>query len=173
MTRKDITILCSDCGGEFLWQAGEQEFYEKMAYVPPKKCRRCRMKRKVMEEPKRHEDPDKEDRCQKDGKSGDELIDTKTIVKFIRTVEDYRGFSRDMRLVFAHMVEEIGELSRAIWEYEKEELQIDHPSPDGIGMELLDIVFLACYLADILAADLNELIPERMDAIRKQYKVPK
>ena len=45
--RKDKTIVCKDCGKEFVFTAGEQEFYaEKGLQNEPVRCKECRVARK-------------------------------------------------------------------------------------------------------------------------------
>ena len=40
---EDVTILCIDCGKEFIWTAGEQKFYhDKGLLNPPKRCKDCK-----------------------------------------------------------------------------------------------------------------------------------
>ena len=44
---QDITLKCKDCGKEFVFTAGEQEFYaEKGFQNQPQRCRDCRNARK-------------------------------------------------------------------------------------------------------------------------------
>lgn len=43
---EDQLITCADCRAEFLWDAGEQYYYAKRGYSPPKRCAECRAKRK-------------------------------------------------------------------------------------------------------------------------------
>lgn len=44
---KDRTLQCSDCGAEFVFTAGEQEFYAEKGFEnEPKRCTDCRTKRK-------------------------------------------------------------------------------------------------------------------------------
>lgn len=44
---KDKTIKCIDCGEEFTFTAGEQEFYAEKGFTnEPKRCKSCRDKRK-------------------------------------------------------------------------------------------------------------------------------
>ena len=38
---EDKTLVCKDCGKEFVWTAGEQEFY-----ASPQRCKPCRDARK-------------------------------------------------------------------------------------------------------------------------------
>lgn len=46
----DKTIICKDCGKEFIFTAGEQEFYaEKGFNKAPIRCRGCRYSRKTAE----------------------------------------------------------------------------------------------------------------------------
>ena len=43
----DKTLVCKDCGNEFVFTAGEQEFYaEKDFENEPKMCKDCRKKKK-------------------------------------------------------------------------------------------------------------------------------
>ncbi len=44
----DKTLTCKDCGKEFVWSAGEQQFYaEKGLNNPPGRCPDCRKKMKA------------------------------------------------------------------------------------------------------------------------------
>lgn len=43
---RDKTLKCQDCGEDFTFEAGEQDFFAKMGYADPKRCRLCRQKRK-------------------------------------------------------------------------------------------------------------------------------
>ena len=39
----DQTIHCSDCRRDFVWTAGEQEYWKKKGLQhPPKRCKPCR-----------------------------------------------------------------------------------------------------------------------------------
>ncbi|HUG14550.1 MAG TPA: zinc-ribbon domain containing protein [Thermomicrobiales bacterium] len=38
--------MCRDCGSEFLFTAGEQEFYSERGFVPPSRCPDCRSNRR-------------------------------------------------------------------------------------------------------------------------------
>jgi hypothetical protein len=45
---KDKTIVCKDCGTEFTFTAGEQEFYAQKGFDnEPVRCKECRDKRKA------------------------------------------------------------------------------------------------------------------------------
>ncbi|MBQ4568575.1 MAG: zinc-ribbon domain containing protein [Ruminococcus sp.] len=51
---EDKTIICKDCGEEFIFSAGEQEFYaEKGLANEPQRCKACRMARKNAGRPAR------------------------------------------------------------------------------------------------------------------------
>ena len=40
---EDKTLVCKDCGAEFVFTAGEQEFYAEKGFVnEPKRCKSCR-----------------------------------------------------------------------------------------------------------------------------------
>ena len=44
---EDKTIICKDCGNEFVFTAGEQEFYAEKGFVnEPQRCKPCRDARK-------------------------------------------------------------------------------------------------------------------------------
>ncbi|MBQ7088360.1 MAG: zinc-ribbon domain containing protein [Clostridia bacterium] len=44
---EDKTLVCKECGNEFVFTAGEQEFYASMNYTnEPKRCLTCRKARK-------------------------------------------------------------------------------------------------------------------------------
>ncbi len=45
---EDKTLTCRDCGTEFIFTAGEQEFYAQKGFAnEPTRCRSCRQARKV------------------------------------------------------------------------------------------------------------------------------
>ena len=51
---EDKTLICKDCGKEFVFTAGEQEFYaEKGFQNQPQRCRPCRQARKGNVAPQR------------------------------------------------------------------------------------------------------------------------
>lgn len=40
---QDKTLVCKDCGKEFVWTAGEQEFFAEKGFTnEPKRCKECR-----------------------------------------------------------------------------------------------------------------------------------
>ena len=42
----DRTLTCEDCGAEFMWSAGEQDYYQYKGFAnPPKRCKPCRQAR--------------------------------------------------------------------------------------------------------------------------------
>ena len=44
---EDKTLICKDCGNEFVFSAGEQEFYAEKGFVnEPQRCKACRQARK-------------------------------------------------------------------------------------------------------------------------------
>lgn len=48
MEFQDKTIICKDCGNEFVFTANEQAFYkEKNLEHEPKRCKACRDKKKA------------------------------------------------------------------------------------------------------------------------------
>ena len=45
---EDKTLVCQDCGQEFIFTVGEQEFYKEKGFDnEPKRCKACRDKRKA------------------------------------------------------------------------------------------------------------------------------
>ena len=47
-------IKCAECEVEFEWTSGEQEFFKKKDFKPPKRCKPCRaMKREQMDRDRR------------------------------------------------------------------------------------------------------------------------
>lgn len=45
---EDKTLVCQDCGKEFIFTAGEQAFYKEKGFDnEPKRCKECREKRKA------------------------------------------------------------------------------------------------------------------------------
>lgn len=48
MEKQDKKLVCKDCGAEFIFTAGEQEFYEEKGLKhEPARCKECRQKRKA------------------------------------------------------------------------------------------------------------------------------
>lgn len=44
---EDKVLICQECGKEFVWTAGEQEFYASKGFTnEPKRCPACRKKRR-------------------------------------------------------------------------------------------------------------------------------
>ena len=44
---QDKTLVCKDCGEEFIFTAGEQDFYKERGFNnEPQRCKACRDKRK-------------------------------------------------------------------------------------------------------------------------------
>ena len=51
---EDKTLICKECGNEFVFTAGEQEFYESKGFVnEPQRCKNCRDARKRASKPER------------------------------------------------------------------------------------------------------------------------
>ncbi|PKM82354.1 MAG: zinc-binding protein [Firmicutes bacterium HGW-Firmicutes-14] len=47
MTFEDKTLVCKDCGNEFIFTAGEQEFFAEKGFEnEPQRCRDCRSNRR-------------------------------------------------------------------------------------------------------------------------------
>lgn len=45
---EDKNLICKDCGAEFTFTAGEQEFYAEKGFVnEPRRCKNCRSERKA------------------------------------------------------------------------------------------------------------------------------
>ncbi|HMU95636.1 MAG TPA: zinc-ribbon domain containing protein [Elusimicrobiota bacterium] len=40
----DQRLLCAECGGNFVFEAGEQAFFAERGLTPPKRCPDCRKK---------------------------------------------------------------------------------------------------------------------------------
>lgn len=103
-------------------------------------------------------------------------INSKKIQDFVTLVETKKGYKRDVGLILRHLFEEVGELSGAIYRYETE--QEHHadcclPKREQVAMELVDIISLANYIADVLKIDLNNAFPKRMIQVARQYGVKK
>ena len=51
---EDKTLVCKDCGNEFIFTAGEQEFYAEKGFEnEPQRCKECRIARKRAARPER------------------------------------------------------------------------------------------------------------------------
>lgn len=42
----DQSLKCVDCNFSFIFSEGEQKFYEEKGFLPPRRCKECRMKKK-------------------------------------------------------------------------------------------------------------------------------
>jgi CxxC-x17-CxxC domain-containing protein len=42
MSGSDLLLTCSDCGQEFTFTAGEQQFFQERGYSSPRRCKPCR-----------------------------------------------------------------------------------------------------------------------------------
>lgn len=48
MSFEDKTLTCKECGNEFIFTAGEQEFYAEKGFAnEPQRCKSCRAKRRT------------------------------------------------------------------------------------------------------------------------------
>ncbi|MFO8144135.1 MAG: zinc-ribbon domain-containing protein [Candidatus Syntrophosphaera sp.] len=53
----DKTLICKDCGNEFVFTEGEQEFYKEKGLVnEPQRCPDCRKAKKASYNRRRYED---------------------------------------------------------------------------------------------------------------------
>lgn len=51
MAFEDKKLTCKECSGEFVWSAGEQQFYaDKGLQNPPGRCQDCRKQRRVQKD---------------------------------------------------------------------------------------------------------------------------
>jgi hypothetical protein len=50
MEKEDKELGCVDCGRNFSFSAGEQQYYEDRGLLWPKRCKSCRMKKKIARE---------------------------------------------------------------------------------------------------------------------------
>ena len=48
---EDKTIICKECGREFTFTVGEQEFFKERGFQEPERCKECRDKRKQFKKP--------------------------------------------------------------------------------------------------------------------------
>jgi phage FluMu protein Com len=46
-TQGNVRLRCADCGGDFLFTAGEQQFYASRNLAAPKRCEDCRRVNRV------------------------------------------------------------------------------------------------------------------------------
>ncbi len=44
---RDRELICIDCGGSFIWNREEQSFYLSKGLQTPKRCKDCRLRRKL------------------------------------------------------------------------------------------------------------------------------
>jgi len=43
-----IEIVCSDCGSKFIFSVEEQQFFKEKGFENPKRCSRCRIRRREL-----------------------------------------------------------------------------------------------------------------------------
>jgi hypothetical protein len=53
---RDRTLICSDCGKDFVFTVGEQAYFLKKELSVPKRCRNCRALRKLDYSPIAHKE---------------------------------------------------------------------------------------------------------------------
>lgn len=111
-----------------------------------------------------------------------QYVQQNEIVQFVTAVENRKNFKKCPDKIFRHLASELGELDAAIYEIDKlgapeDGQQLLHLKDlrahlsKKVGAELIDMIFLCCYMADFYAVDLNEIIPKRMNDIAVQYGV--
>jgi hypothetical protein len=52
---EDREITCKDCGGNFIFTVGEQEFFQQKGFSEPVRCKPCRDARKAQKSDDRGE----------------------------------------------------------------------------------------------------------------------
>ena len=57
MVTSDRTLICRDCGNEFIFTSGEQTFYAERGFVPPSRCASCRATRRAERQAMGNSDP--------------------------------------------------------------------------------------------------------------------
>ncbi len=58
---EDIKLVCKDCGKEFVFTVGEQEFYQEKGFTnQPVRCRECRKARKSARNKSRQQEENQE-----------------------------------------------------------------------------------------------------------------
>ena len=61
MALSDKTLICVECGGEFTFTAGEQEFFNARGFSnEPKRCRSCRAVRRSEQRGETYQDSPRE-----------------------------------------------------------------------------------------------------------------
>ena len=98
-------------------------------------------------------------------------IDQERIVRFVNAVEKKKRYVRDPSLVTRHLFEEVAEFSRALWDLQNATDGLRASRRRDCAHELVDVISIACLLADILREDLNDSFPERFRAVAAQYRV--
>lgn len=158
--KTDITLNCTVCYKPFVWPAEEQKKFDELVATgkwkksnPPTRCPVCRCRRTPM-------------------RAGS-YINDEAITAFVEEIETKRGYRRRADLVLRHLLEEVGECSAALWKFEEESEAVleNRPEPAKVARELVDIIFLCCWMADILGIDLNEAVRWRMKEVAKQYGI--
>lgn len=98
-------------------------------------------------------------------------LDTVRIQAFVDRVERRKRFRRDPNLILRHLLEELGECSNRLWLYESATPRLREKYRAEVGREIVDMVSLCVYLADVLKIDLNAAYPKRIEEVFRQYNV--
>jgi CxxC-x17-CxxC domain-containing protein len=113
----DRTLKCMDCGGDFIFTAGEQEFYSRKGFQQePKRCRPCRETRKTRGGGERDSrgDRDREPRGGSDWRGGGESRSGGPVVESrpLPNTGDLRGSQRGAREMFEVTCAACGQIAR-------------------------------------------------------------
>lgn len=102
-------------------------------------------------------------------------VNSKEIQAFVDRVEKRKSYRREYNLIFRHLLEEMGELSAAIWALQRVGLSRRSKASSErkmqIGGELVDIISLCVYVSSVLKVDLNEAFPWKFSRVARQYGV--
>lgn len=55
LEKRNQVIICKDCGKEFDFTVGEQEYFERVGLTTPVRCKECREARKAQREAQNEE----------------------------------------------------------------------------------------------------------------------
>lgn len=101
------------------------------------------------------------------------FVDQDGINRFVNAVERKKGYKKEFNAVFRHLVSEIAELDAAVHCLDRIKVGDSYLPEKFIHDELVDILFLTCYIAEIFGIDINLAAGPRMKEIAEKYGVKK
>ncbi len=88
-------------------------------------------------------------------------------VDLIRRIDEKKNGDHRTEAIFAHMIEEIGEIARELY---NEKSGRDKLNKENLSGEIADVCLLLCQLARNFDIDLQEAVNKKIDELEKRIK---